>query len=119
MTIELMENNLKRIDEHRWEIPRTGDMRVPGMIFASEAMLPKISADKALAQVANVATLPGIVGHSLAMPDIHWGYGFPIGGVAATKVDGGVISPGGIGFDISCGIRLLRSNLKKEEVKSK
>lgn len=111
--------NLKKIDDYRWEIPKTGEMRVPGLIFASEGMLPKINEDKATSQVANVATLPGIVGKSLAMPDIHWGYGFPIGGVAATSLEDGVISPGGIGYDISCGVRLLRSNLKKEEIKNK
>jgi len=110
---------LKKIDDYRWEIPRTGEMRVPGLIYASESMLPKISEDKATTQVANVATLPGIVGHSLAMPDIHWGYGFPIGGVAAMDFKDGVISPGGIGFDISCGVRLLRSNLKKNEIDNK
>ncbi|MDQ4145261.1 MAG: RtcB family protein [Actinomycetota bacterium] len=94
-------------------------MRVPGRIFASEGLFEKARQDRALEQVANVATLPGIVGASLAMPDIHWGYGFPIGGVAATDVEGeGVISPGGVGFDIGCGVRLLRSDLSFEnEVK--
>lgn len=110
---------LRKIDEWRWEIPKTGKMQVSGLIFASEEMLPKIEEDKATSQVANVAMLPGIVGKSLAMPDIHWGYGFPIGGVAATDVDEGVISPGGIGYDISCGVRLLRSNLKKQEVQNR
>ncbi len=109
-------HGLTRIDDYRWEIPQTGDMRVPGRIFASEAMLPKIADDKASSQVANVATLPGIVVASLAMPDIHWGYGFPIGGVAATRVSDGVVSPGGIGYDISCGVRLLRSGLTREEL---
>lgn len=114
-----MNSNLKKIDDYRWEIPQTGAMRVRGMIFASEAMLPKISEDKATTQVANVATLPGILRASLAMPDIHWGYGFPIGGVAATSLEEGVISPGGIGYDISCGVRLLRSGLNKSEVQSR
>ncbi len=83
-------------------------MRVPGVVFASRALLPQAAGDKALEQVANVATLPGIVRASFAMPDVHWGYGFPIGGVAATDISrGGVISPGGVGFDISCGVRLL------------
>ena len=82
-------------------------MRVPGLVFASAALLPQVE-DQALRQVANVATLPGIVEASYAMPDVHWGYGFPIGGVAATDVErGGVVSPGGVGFDISCGVRLL------------
>lgn len=87
-------------------------MRVPGVIYASGALLPDLTADKSVLQVASVATLPGIVGASYAMPDVHWGYGFPIGGVAATDVAaGGVISPGGVGFDISCGVRLLASGL--------
>lgn len=87
-------------------------MRVPGRVFASGDLLHKAVEDRAIEQVANVATLPGIVGYSLAMPDIHWGYGFPIGGVAATDVDaGGVVSPGGVGFDIGCGVRLIRSEL--------
>ncbi|HZA20465.1 MAG TPA: RtcB family protein, partial [Actinomycetota bacterium] len=88
-------------------------MRVPGRVIASRALFEKARADRAIDQVANVATLPGIVGASYAMPDIHWGYGFPIGGVAATDPErGGVISPGGVGFDIGCGVRLLRSDLR-------
>jgi tRNA-splicing ligase RtcB (3'-phosphate/5'-hydroxy nucleic acid ligase) len=94
----------------RWRIEPVGEMRVPGIVFASEELLPEVAEDQALRQVANVATLPGIVEASYAMPDVHWGYGFPIGGVAATDVDdGGVVSPGGVGFDISCGVRLLTS----------
>jgi tRNA-splicing ligase RtcB len=93
---------------YRWRIEPTGDMRVPGVVFASAVLLPDVASDRSLEQVANVATLPGIVVASYAMPDVHWGYGFPIGGVAATDVDhGGVVSPGGVGFDISCGVRLL------------
>ncbi len=109
---------LRKIDDYRWEIPRSykAGMVVPGLIFASESMLSHIMEERALEQVANVAFLPGIVGHSLAMPDIHWGYGFPIGGVAATRVKDGVVSPGGVGFDINCGVRLLRTNLTREEV---
>jgi tRNA-splicing ligase RtcB len=92
----------------RFRIEREGAMRVPGIVFGSRSLLPAEHGDKALVQVANVATLPGIVRASYAMPDVHWGYGFPIGGVAATDVDaGGVVSPGGVGFDISCGVRLL------------
>jgi tRNA-splicing ligase RtcB (3'-phosphate/5'-hydroxy nucleic acid ligase) len=92
----------------RWRLEPRGSMRVPGVIFASRALLPDLPWDRSLEQVANVATLPGIVRASYAMPDAHWGYGFPIGGVAATDVEaGGVISPGGVGFDISCGVRLL------------
>ena len=110
---------LTRIDDYRWEIPITykPGMRVPGLIFSDEQMLRHIQDEQSLEQVANVAFLPGIVGRSLAMPDIHWGYGFPIGGVAATRVDDGVISPGGVGFDINCGVRLLRTNLTEREVK--
>ncbi len=101
----------------RWRIERTGAMRVPGIVFASRELLPDVVADRSLDQVANVATLPGIVGAAYAMPDVHWGYGFPIGGVAATDVDdGGVVSPGGVGFDISCGVRLLLSPLTRDEV---
>jgi len=101
---------MKIVEEtpYRFRIEREGAMRVPGIVFASRALLPDVTADKSLEQVGNVATLPGIVGASYAMPDVHWGYGFPIGGVAATDVDaGGVVSPGGVGFDISCGVRLL------------
>jgi tRNA-splicing ligase RtcB len=93
---------------YRFRIERHGVMRVPGVVYASPELLPAAANDKALEQVANVACLPGIVRASFAMPDVHWGYGFPIGGVAATDVDdGGVVSPGGVGFDISCGVRLL------------
>ena len=91
-------------------------MRVDGLVFASDALMAGLRGDPALDQVANVATLPGIVGSSLAMPDIHWGYGFPIGGVAAMRRDGGVVSPGGIGFDINCGVRLIRSGLTAGEL---
>jgi len=113
-------SSLIKIDDYRWELPVTykKGMRVPGMIFANEKILPSVKADEAIEQVANVAFLPGIVGHSLAMPDIHWGYGFPIGGVAATNPDeDGVISPGGIGFDINCGVRLMKTNLSEEQVR--
>ncbi|MEV0693082.1 RtcB family protein [Streptomyces sp. NPDC050388] len=95
----------------RFRIERQGPMRVPGVVFATRELLPQATGDKALEQIANVATLPGIVRASYAMPDVHWGYGFPIGGVAATDIDaGGVISPGGVGFDISCGVRLLAAD---------
>src|SRR4051794_32524732 len=93
-------------------------MRVDGLIFADETLIGQIRKDQGPEQVANVATLPGIQKASLAMPDIHWGYGFAIGGVAATDPEeGGVISPGGVGYDINCGVRLLRSNLEWDEVK--
>ncbi len=110
---------LKKVDDQRWELPRDykPGMRVPGLIFADEAMLDLMAADEALEQVANVAFLPGIVGRSLAMPDIHWGYGFPIGGVAAMRLKDGVVSPGGVGFDINCGARLLRTDLREDDVR--
>jgi tRNA-splicing ligase RtcB (3'-phosphate/5'-hydroxy nucleic acid ligase) len=107
---------LVKLTDYLWEIPRHGAMRVPGRIFASERMIDELRDDPALTQVANVATLPGIVGHSLAMPDIHWGYGFPIGGVAAIDANHGVISPGGVGYDINCGVRLIRTELTYREV---
>lgn len=112
-----MSTKFRRIDDYRWEIPREGGMRVPGRVYASEAMIDDIRRDKSPEQVANVAHLPGIVGYSLAMPDMHWGYGFPIGGVAAFDEEQGVLSPGGVGYDINCGVRLLRSDLPVEEVR--
>jgi tRNA-splicing ligase RtcB (3'-phosphate/5'-hydroxy nucleic acid ligase) len=111
--------DLRRIDEVTWEIPRRGGMRVRGVVYASDALIEVVVQERAVDQVANVAHLPGIVVSSFAMPDIHWGYGFPIGGVAATDVaDGGVVSPGGVGFDICCGVRLLRSDLTEAEFES-
>ncbi|MFA4888370.1 MAG: RtcB family protein [Candidatus Omnitrophota bacterium] len=113
---------LEKIDDYRWRIPKSfkPGMRVPGIVYADEKLLKDIYQDKALEQVANVAFLPGIVNVSLAMPDIHWGYGFPIGGVAATDPDnGGVISPAGVGFDINCGVRMLKTNFQYEEIKDK
>ena len=112
-----MLEGVNRIGLHEWEIPvgYVAGMRVPGRIFLSES-LGKILEAGAVQQLANVATLPGILKHSLAMPDIHWGYGFPIGGVAAFSVDDGVISPGGVGFDINCGVRLLTTPLQHKDV---
>jgi tRNA-splicing ligase RtcB (3'-phosphate/5'-hydroxy nucleic acid ligase) len=110
---------LERIDECLWRIPRDykPGMRVDGLIFADERFLPALRKDQAPEQVANVATLPGIQQASMAMPDIHWGYGFCIGGVCATDPDaGGVVSPGGVGYDINCGVRLVRTNLHAEDV---
>jgi tRNA-splicing ligase RtcB len=95
------EFNLKQLEANLWEIPRQGGMRVPGRIYASEKLMSALKGDNSLRQVMNVAHLPGIVGYSLAMPDIHWGYGFPIGGVAAVDVHEGVVSPGGVGYDIN------------------
>ncbi len=103
----------------RWRVPRRGSMHTHGLIFAREELLPDLQADRALEQVANVATLPGIVGPSLAMPDIHWGYGFPIGGVAAFDEATGVVSPGGVGYDINCGVRLLASDLGRKRVRKR
>lgn len=112
--------NLVEETPERWRIERHGDMRVPGIVFASRGLLPALVGDRSLEQVANVATLPGIVEAAYAMPDIHWGYGFPIGGIAATDVErGGVVSPGGVGFDISCGVRLLTSSVAARSERSK
>ncbi len=111
---------LEKIDDYRWRIPKSyrSGMRVDGVIYADEHLLESIKRDRAPEQVANVAMLPGIVKHSLAMPDIHWGYGAPIGGVAAYDIDeGGVVSPGQIGYDLNCGVRLVKTNLTEEEVK--
>ena len=110
---------LEKIEENMWQIPTSykPGMRVPGVIFASEALVSSIRKDRAPEQVANTAFLPGIVKRAMAMPDIHWGYGFPIGGVAATDIDaGGVVSPGGVGYDINCGVRLLRTDLRLSDV---
>ena len=114
MTIQL-----KRIDKYRWEVPKTGEMRVPGIVYASEQMLKGEKQNEPLKQVANVATLPGILKASMAMPDMHWGYGFPIGGVAAFDWETGIISPGGVGYDINCGVRLATTALVEKEVRPK
>jgi tRNA-splicing ligase RtcB len=105
--------DLKRISDYEWEIPKTfrQDMRVPVRLFATRRMLEEVMKDKSLEQAVNAATLPGLVGHVVVMPDMHQGYGFPIGGVAATRLPDGVISPGGIGYDINCGVRLLGSQI--------
>ncbi|MCL6466139.1 MAG: RtcB family protein, partial [candidate division WOR-3 bacterium] len=110
---------LERLDDTKLLIPRSykPEMRVDGVIYADATLIEDIKADQAPEQVANVATLPGIVGNSLAMPDIHWGYGFAIGGVAAFDLNQGVISPGGVGYDINCGVRLLRTNLERKDLK--
>jgi tRNA-splicing ligase RtcB len=110
---------LEKVDPFRFTIPRSykPQMRTSGLIFIGESMIPQLRQDHAPEQVANVATMPGIVGMSMAMPDIHWGYGFPIGGVAAFDYDAGVISPGGIGYDINCGVRLIRTDLLEADVR--
>jgi tRNA-splicing ligase RtcB len=103
-----------------WEVPKTGGMRVPGRIYADDKLMAHIKEERCVEQVANVAHLPGIVRHSLAMPDIHWGYGFPIGGVAATDPeDGGVVSPGGVGYDINCGVRLVTSSVPGDQARAR
>ncbi len=109
-------HNLKQIDPYRWLLPKQGKMRTDGLLFMDRGLLEHIKNDKSVSQVANVACLPGIVGKSLAMPDMHQGYGFPIGGVAAFDPDQGIVSPGGVGYDINCGVRLLRTALEKEEI---
>ncbi|MEN8376930.1 MAG: RtcB family protein [Gemmatimonadota bacterium] len=109
-----------QIDPYRWRLPRHGAMRVDGLVYADAKLMAQLEADggEALQQVANVACLPGIVGRSIAMPDIHWGYGFPIGGVAAFDPErGGVVSPGGVGYDINCGVRLLRSDIEATDLR--
>ncbi len=110
---------LEKIDDNRWLIPQTGDMKVPGVIYANEKIRDLLRSDESTKQVVNVAHLPGIVNYSLAMPDIHWGYGFPIGGVAAFDLDEGIVSPGGVGYDINCGCRLMATNLSLVDVQDK
>ncbi len=110
---------LVQIDQYRWEIKKTGAMRVPARIYSSPAMIEAVKKDETFKQLVNVAQLPGIVNAAMAMPDMHWGYGFPIGGVAAFDCDEGVISPGGVGYDINCGVRLAATNLTFEAVRPK
>src|SRR3989337_1456544 len=111
-------HQLEKLDDYRWLVPRgtKAGMLTDALIFADERLVQDLLKDLSLVQAINVAMLPGIVGRSLAMPDIHQGYGFPIGGVAATDVRTGVVSPGGAGFDINCGVRLLATSLDREEV---
>src|SRR5262249_4684973 len=110
---------IRQISDYLWEIPQQGRMRVPGRVYATRELMADIKKDAALEQVANVAHLPGIVGYSLAMPDIHWGYGFPIGGVAAMEAEEGAISPGGVGYDINCGVRLVSTNLSASDIQAR
>src|SRR6266516_2409182 len=109
-------SELRQVDETLWEIPPSGKMRVPARVFADRELLDAIAADKSLEQLRNVATLPGIVDAAFAMPDIHQGYGFPVGGLAATELPDGVVSPGGVGYDINCGVRLLAAPLTEHEL---
>jgi tRNA-splicing ligase RtcB len=110
---------LEKIDDNRWLIPRKGIMRVPGLIYANDRIRDLLKNDESTKQVANVASLPGIVNYSLAMPDIHWGYGFPIGGVAAFDLEEGIVSPGGVGYDINCGCRLIATGLSLPDIQDK
>ncbi len=111
--------DIERVGEHVWEIPKTfrADMRVPARLYADEDLLEAALSDNSVVQLVNTATLPGVIQHAIAMPDIHQGYGFPIGGVVATRLPEGVISPGGVGYDINCGVRLLMSQAPIEEIK--
>ena len=110
---------INKISENIYEIPQEGEMEKPARIYANEELLEAIKGDNTLEQIKNVATLPGIQKHSIVMPDGHQGYGFPIGGVAAIDAEEGVISPGGIGYDINCGVRVLKTSLKYEDIKGR
>ncbi len=114
-----MKEQLKKISDFEWEIPKTGKMKVPGRILASEKLLENIKKDLTLSQVKNVAMLPGIIKASIALPDAHQGYGMCVGGVAAFDLEKGIISPGGVGYDIDCSVRLLKTNLSAEDIKDK
>ena len=110
---------MKKLDENRWLIEPIGGMRVPGILYTSERLLQDMAGDQSPQQVANVAHLPGIVKYSLAMPDMHWGYGFPIGGVAAFDMVSGIVSPGGVGYDINCGCRMMTTKLHLDEIRNR
>ncbi|MCC5998918.1 MAG: RtcB family protein, partial [Thermofilum sp.] len=112
---------LRKITDYLWEIPQKykPGMRVPGLVIADEVLIGKMKEDLTLEQVANVAVLPGIYKYSIVLPDGHQGYGFPIGGVAAFDANEGVLSPGGVGYDINCGVRVLATNLMEQEVRPK
>lgn len=114
----IRKQDFKRIGDYLWELPKDyrHDMRVPARIYADDALLEEALRDKSIEQLVNTATLPGIVNYTMVMPDVHQGYGFPIGGVAATKMPSGIVSPGGVGYDINCGVRLLTTNLMQAEV---
>ena len=118
-TFDAGEHTLHQIEKHIWELPRSGEMRVPGRIFASEALLEEISGDRTIEQLANATHLPGIVKYAICMPDGHQGYGFPVGGVGAIDAETGCISPGSVGYDINCGVRLMRTNLTYADVRGR
>ena len=113
------EIKIEQINDHKWRIPKKGGMKVPAYVYASEKLIKLIKQDKTLQQLKNMTSLPGIYKHALCMPDAHQGYGFPIGGVAALDYTTGGISPGGIGYDINCGVRLLRTELSETIVRKK
>ncbi|HOV89932.1 MAG TPA: RtcB family protein [Syntrophorhabdaceae bacterium] len=117
--MEEKRGHLKKLDDNRYMIVKHDMMNVDGIIYVNDELLHVLGTDESIKQVENVACLPGIVGASMAMPDIHWGYGFPIGGVAAFDLDEGVVSPGGVGYDINCGVRLLKTNLRINEIREK
>ena len=110
---------INKINDYLWEIPQSGAMNVPARIYSSDALIEAMKKDETFKQLVNVAQLPGIVNYAMAMPDIHWGYGFPIGGVAAFDMENGVISPGGVGYDINCGVRLAATGLDEKEIRPK
>src|SRR6056297_2774579 len=110
---------LEKVREHVWEIPREGDMRVPARVLASETLLEEISDDKTLEQLKNKTHLHGIRKHAICMPDGHQGYGFPVGGVAGIDAEDGCISPGAVGYDINCGVRMLKTNLEYDDVRGR
>jgi len=114
----MLKEKMKKLTENIYELPKEGKMKVPGRIFASDKIFKNVE-ETCVQQIANVAQLPGIVKYSLAMPDVHSGYGFSIGGVAAFDIKKGIVSPGGIGYDINCGVRLLVSNIDKKDFLSK
>jgi tRNA-splicing ligase RtcB len=118
-TFETEHATLHRVREYVWEIPQTDGMGVPARVLASEALLEEIQADKTLQQIQNVAHLPGVVEHAICMPDGHQGYGFPVGGVAAIDAEDGCISPGGVGFDINCGVRMVKTGLTYSDVRGR
>jgi tRNA-splicing ligase RtcB len=115
----MSETKMKKLDENRWLIEPMGGMRVPGILYSSERLLQDMAGDQSPQQVANVAHLPGIVKYSLAMPDMHWGYGFPIGGVAAFDMASGIVSPGGVGYDINCGCRMMTTKLHLDDIRNR
>jgi tRNA-splicing ligase RtcB len=115
----MSEMKMKKMDENRWLIEQAGGMNVPGILYTSERLLQDMGGDESPKQVANVAHLPGIVKYSLAMPDMHWGYGFPIGGVAAFDMASGIVSPGGVGYDINCGCRMMTTKLHLDEIRNR